>query len=338
MYHYRGQELPQADTLGYPTSTRHVIVHPQNQYLVSPSRPYWRASPPMRNESAIQTFEATHPVFSGDVNLVTDVNTILNCDIRPPPWATVDNHNHERRGVRPARRLAIPSSDAVWGRRRTLSRSTGSITSVGALESSRGSNYYSRYWYQTPHHAISESEDDSEDETREPVNTVAPSLSGATEVHPYHQERYSRPWSNRRGPATAAVSGPSPRPLKGIKRVLHKILSKFRRKRPSGRLPPTTAYIPAALVPAATASAVTIILAPCNAYDSVQYCVHDEFNTGASTLERTHTIQMQIAQRQPHPLTTETDQTVARVRRAVQTGSNEYLGLIMMGTSTWASL
>ena len=339
MYHYRVQELPQADTMGYPTSTGHVRIHPRpatpacrTQYLVSPSRPPRPATPPMWNGEAIQTLEATYPVFSDDVDLATDFNTIANRDIRPPAWATVDDHYYERRGVPPARRFAIPSSDAMWGRQSTLSRSPSSITIAGAPESSRGHDYYSSYRYQIPNQLISEFSDDSEDdEMREPANMVAPNLSSAMEVQPYHQERHLRPWSSRQAPATAAASGPS-RPLKGIKRVLHKIFNKFRRKRPPGRLPSPMTYLPTAPVPVATMGAFTVISAPWTAYDGVQYCVHDELNTGASLLERTHTFQMHVGQRQPHPLTMATDQADARVQIAMQTGGSE-VDLLMMGTS-----
>ena len=337
MYHYRDQELPLADTVGYPNSTRHVRIHPETasptrrtQY---PSSPPWPAALPMWNEDAIQTFEETHPVFSDDDDLATDFNTIANCDIRPPAWAAVDDYYYERRGVLPARRFAIPASDAMWGQRSTIVSRSPSITSAGTPESSRCHDSYSRYRYQILNHAISEFEDDSEDDsTREPANRVEPSLSSATEVHPYHQERHPWPWSNRQAPATAAASGPSPRPLKRIKRVLHKILSKFKKKRPSGRLPSPTTYLTTAVVPVATMSAFTVIPAPWTAYDGVQYCVHDELNTGASILERTHTIQMHMAQRQPHPLTTATDQRATRVQIAMQTGGSE-VDLLMMGTS-----
>ena len=317
MYQSRAQARPQGDTGGYHTPPRHIIFHPRTaipgrhaQYLVSP---------PWRNEYANQAFEDIQPVFS-NVDLATDVNTLMNRDIPPPAWATIDDHYHERRGVPPARRLATPS-DAVRRMRISMSRST-SIT--GTPEPSRGSNYYSRYRYQIPHHTISEMEDDSEDdsenyseedEAREPANTAQ-----------YH----SRPWSDRQAPATAAASR---HPLKGLKRVLHKLLSKLRRSRSSGRLPPTPTYLPTAPVHAAPTSAFTVGPIPWNAYDDTQYYTHGELNTGASILERTHTtIHVHVAHGQHHPLTVATEQAAARVQRAMETGNSE-LDLLMRGMS-----
>ena len=323
MNQYRAQPRPQADTRGYPTPPRPLIFHPQTappapraQYLVSPS---WLASPPVWNEYANHAFEDIQPVLS-DVDLATDVNTLMNRDIPPPAWATIDRHYHERR-------LAAPSSDAVWGRQSTRISMSRSTSSTGTPESSRGNNHYSRYRYQTPHHAISEIEDDSEDysedyseedEEREPASTA---------------EYRPGSWSDRQAPATAAASGPSRRPLKGLKRILHKLLSKLRRNRSSRRLPPPPRYLPTAPVQAAPTRAFTMSSTPCNAYDSVQYYTHDELNTGPPILERTHTtVQVHVVHGQRHPLTVATEQATARVQRAMQTGNSE-LDLLMRGAS-----
>jgi hypothetical protein len=338
MYTSRTQELPRADTGGHLTPPRHLTRHPQTasrtrhaQYPVSPSRPSRPAPPPMRTEHAIQAFEDTQPVFS-DFDLVTDCNTLMNRHIAPPAWATVDDDYHEIRRVRPARGPAAPSSDAVRRRQRTqvsVSRSTSSITGNGTPGSSRSSNspaYYSRHQYQTPHLVISEIEDSSEDEATEPASMVAsnsPSAMGVHQPRSYHHEGQSRPLSDRQAPAKAGASGPSRRPLKGFKRMVQKLLDKFRSKGTSGRLPPPTRNLPPVPVPVTTTGIVTMSSVPWNTYDGVQYYVHGGLNTSALSLQRTHT--------PLHPLTGATDQAAARVQMAMQTGSSE-LELLMRST------
>ena len=321
MYQSRTLVRPQADAGSYPTPPKNLILHPhpavpmrRAQYLVSPSHPSWPASPP---EYAIQAFD---PALS-NLDLATDVNTLMNRNNRPPGWTAVDDYYHERR-------FATPSSDAVWGRHRTQISVSRSTSITGTPESSRGSNYHSRYRYRIPHHAISEIEDDSEDHSED----YSEDYSEEDEARE-PAEHHSRPWSDRQAPAIAAASGPSRRPLKGLKRVLHKLLSKLRRKRSSGRVPSSTTHLPTTPLQAAPTSAFTVSSTPWNAYDDVHYYTHDELTTGASILERTHTtIEVHVTHGQRHPLTVATGQAAERVQWAMQTGNSE-LGILMRGAS-----
>jgi len=333
MYGSWAQEIPREDTGGYFPPHRHLTRYTQTsfptrraQHFGSPSHPSWPAPPPMRSEYAIQAFEVTQPVFS-NFDLVTDHNTLMNIDIAPPAWATIDDHYYEMRRTRPARGFAIPLSDAVRPRQRaqvSVPRSTSSMTGTGTSVSSRGSNspaYHSHHLYRNPHLSISEIEDGSEDEARGPPSMAESDSSSSVEVHEpssYHRERRSRPLSDRQAPATAAAPGPSRRPPKGLKRVLTKFLNNFRSKRSSERLQP---YLPTAAIPVATTGVVTVSPAPWNTYNSVQYHAYDVLNTGAYILETTRTVQQHTAPR--HPLTNAREQAAARVQMAMDTGSSE---------------
>jgi len=345
MYDAWAQEIPREDTGGYFTPPRHLTRSTQTafptrrtQHFGSPSRPShppWPVPPPRRSEYAIQAFEATQPVFS-NFDLVTDHNTLMNIDIAPPAWATIDDHYHEMRRTRPARGFAIHPPDAVRRRERTqvsVSRSTSSMTGTSTPFSSRGSNspaYYSHRLYRNPHLSISSIEDGSEDEARGPLSMAeSDSSSSVEEREPssYHRGRLSRPLSDRQAPATAGASDPARRPPKGLKRMLKRFLNNFRSKRSSEPLPP---YLPTAAVPVATTGFTTLSPAPWNTYNSVQYSAYDGLNTGVYTLEATRTVRQHTTARR-HPLTNATEQTAARVQMAMQTGSSE-LELIMSST------
>lgn len=275
----RAQELHRVDTEDYSTPPRHFTRYPptasstrHGRYPVSPSRPSWSASPPIRNERAIQTVDVPLPV-SVNVDLVTDYNTLMNCYIPPPAWATTDYHEIRRA---PAARRFITGSNSPAD--------------------------HSHHLYRMPHPVVSEIEDGSEeDDAREP-------------------------W---RDAATAATSSSPRRPRKGLKKWLHRFFGKLKRKRSSGRLRPTTTYLPTVPVPVATTSAFTVSSAPRSAYDSVQYRPHDRLNTGAFILDRTYTFQQHMPP--CHPLTTATEQAAARVQMAMQTDSS---GLELLMSST----
>ena len=346
MYRSSVQEIPREDIGGYFNPPRHLTRYTQTafptrraQYFGSPSRPSHPSRPvppPMRNEHAIHAFEFTQPVFS-NFDLVTDHNTLMNSDIAPPAWATIDDHYYEMRRNRSARGFPIPPSDAVRRRQRaqvSVPRSTSSMTGTSTPFSSRGGNspaYHSHHLYRNPHLSISEIEDDSEDEARGPPSMAESESPSYMEVHEpssYHRERRSRPLSDRRAPATAAAPGPSRRPLKGLKRMLRKFLNNFRSKRSSERLQP---YLPTAAIPVATTGVFTVSPAPWNTYNSVQYHASDALNTGAYILETTRTVQQHTAPR--HPLTNATEQAAARVQMAMDTGSSE-IGLLMRSADT----
>jgi len=313
--------------MAYLTPPRHFIQRPQPaapthraQHFVSPTHPSWPASPPMWNEYMIEDFEVTQLV-SLDSDLVTDSHTLANRNIPPRACATVEDHYYEIRGVPPSREFVVPSGDVSWERRTktSTSRSTRNITGTSAPNSSGGGHsltYYGRHRDRVLRPVISEVEDGSEDdEASEPASTVSRDSPSAMEVYgvsSHHQGRRSRPLIARRVQATAAPSGLSRRPLKGLKKMFHKMFGKFRRKKPTGYPPPTPAYPPSVSTPAATTSTFTMSPTPWNAYYGVQY--YDEFNTGVSVLEMTQAIQIHMPPR--HPLTLGTEQARTRVQRA----------------------
>jgi hypothetical protein len=325
---HRVQGLPRAETTGhaYTMPYRQNILYSQPppimrpaSYRVSPPFPSPPASAFIWNGHTDQVFEATEP------DIFTDYNTLANCYIRSPIWATVDDEHWARRGHPPARSyrgLPIPSPDTPRRPQRTetsVSRFRGIITSPPA--SSGGDTfymYYSSYQYQASHSLIPGIEDVTEDEdASEPASTTVSDPSSVMEFSSHYHERHLRPLSGTREQATTAAPRPAGPKLKKFKKAFHWAFNNLRKKRPPKHIPPSPHPAASALpIAAGTTRAITLSPSTRSTYDIGPYTTSYRPNAGVPNLERT-------SMPQPHPLTLARIRTAERVRQARQTGSSE---------------